>query len=141
MAFERPPSFVAACLAAAGGHTLASLLIGLVMVPLALATWSGIVFSGGASNAGFGLVLPWILVLAAQPFVAAWIARRGLDLFDAGKVTYARALGAMALGLVVTTVSSLVVPAEAALPVLGHAWTGALAAAVVLAAQPRTKQS
>jgi hypothetical protein len=44
VAFERPPSFVAACLAAAGGHVLASFLAGLVMVPLALATWSGIVF-------------------------------------------------------------------------------------------------
>jgi hypothetical protein len=133
VSFERPPSFVAACLAAAGGHVLASFLVGLVMVPLALATWSGIVLSGDRPTATLGVVLPWVLVLAAQPFVAAWIARRGLDLFDASAVTYARAFGAMALGLVVTTLSSLVVPAEAALPVLGHAWTGALAAAVVLA--------
>ena len=133
MAFERPPSFVAACLAAAGGHILASFLVGLVMVPLALAAWSGIVFSGDPSAASLGLVLPWVLVLAAQPFVAAWIARRGLDLCDAGNVTYARALGAMALGLVVTALAGFVVPVEAALPVLGHAWTGALAAALILA--------
>jgi hypothetical protein len=138
MAFERPPSFVAACLAAAGGHVLASFLVGLVVVPLALATWSGIVFSGDPSTASVRLVLPWLLVLAAQPFVTAWIAQRGLDLFDAGRVTYARALGAMALGLVVTTLSSLGIPAEAALPVLGHAWTGALAAAVILAAARRS---
>jgi hypothetical protein len=133
MAFERPPSFVAACLAAAGGHVLASFLVGLVMVPLVLAAWSGTVFSGHPSTVTLGLLLPWVLVLAAQPFVAAWIARRALDLFDAGNVMYARAFGAMALALVVTTLSGFVVPAEAALPLLGHAWTGALAAAVILA--------
>jgi hypothetical protein len=133
VAFERPPSFAAACLAAASGHVLASFLVGLLMVPLALAASSAIVFSGDPSRVGLRLVLPWVVVLAAQPFLAAWIARRGLDLFDAGAVTYARAFGAMALGLVVTTLSSLVVPAEAALPVLGHAWTGVLAAAAVLA--------
>ena len=137
VAYERPPSFLAACLAASGGHVLASLLVGVVLVPFALVTWSGLALSGDPSTIGFRILLPSLLVLAAQPFVAAWIAQQGLSLFDAGKVTYPRACGAMALGLVVTVLSAVVLPAEAAVPVLGYAWTGAAAAAVILAAQPK----
>jgi hypothetical protein len=131
-ASQRPPTFVAACLAAAGAHVLATLLVSLVMVPLTVVTWTAIVFSGDPSDATLRLVLPWLLVLALQPLAAAWIAQRGLDLFDAGSVTYARACSAMILGLVVTVSSAVALPAETALPVLGYAWTGALAAAVVL---------
>lgn len=133
--YERPPSFVAAFLAAAGGHVLASFCIGLVMVPLALGTWIGIVFSGDPSTVGFRLVLVWLLVLALQPLVAAWIAQQGLQVFDAGRVTYTRACCAMLLGLVVTAFSALALPSEAAFPVVGYAWVGALVAAVVLAGE------
>jgi hypothetical protein len=141
VAYEPPPGFVAACLAAAGAHLLASLLIGVVMVPLTLVTWTGIAFSGDASTASFRLLLPWLLALALQPFVAAWIAQRGLALFDAGRVTYWRACGAMVLGLFISAGSAFALPAEAALPVLGYAWTGALAAAVVLMGQPTPSAS
>jgi hypothetical protein len=134
---ERPPGFVAACLAASSAHVLAFILVGVVTVPLSLLTWSAVVLSAEPSGLDFGLLLPWLLVFALEPFLAAWIAQRGLALFDAGKVTYARAWSAMVLALVVTAVSALVLPAEAALPVLGYAWTGALAAAAILAAQPR----
>jgi hypothetical protein len=137
VADERPPTFIAACLAASGGHVLASLLVGVVMIPLTLVTWTGIVFSGDPSAASLRLLLPWLLVLAAQPLVAAWIAQRLLGLFDAGRVTYGRACCAMLLGFVATVFSAFVLPAEAALPVFGYAWTGALAAAVVLTGQPR----
>lgn len=135
VADERPPTFIAACLAASGGHVLASLMVGVVMIPLTLVTWTGIVFSGDPSAASLRLLLPWLLVLAAQPFVSAWIAQRLLGLFDAGRVTYARACCAMLLGFVVTVFSAVVLPGEAALPVFGYAWTGALAAAVVLTDQ------
>jgi hypothetical protein len=135
VAYERPPSFVAACLAAAGGHLAASFLVGLAMVPLALVTWTGVVFSGGPPTSGLRLLLPWLLVLAVQPFLGAWIAQHGLELFDAGSVTYARACAAMLLGVLVTAFAAVALPAEAGLPVLGHTWAGALAAAVVLAGQ------
>lgn len=135
-ASQRPPTFVAACLAAAGAHVLATLLVSLVMVPLTVVTWTAIVL-GDPSDATLRLVLPWLLILALQPLAAAWIAQRGLDLFDAGSVTYARACSAMLLGLVVTVSSAVALPAETALPVLGYAWTGALAAAVVLTGQSR----
>lgn len=128
---QRPPGFLAACLAAAGAHVLASLLIGLALVPLSLVTWTSLVFSGDPSGASLRLFLPWLLVLAAQPFVAAWIVRHGLELFDAGDVTYARACAAMLLGVLVTVLAAVSLPG-AALPVLGHAWAGALAAAAVL---------
>lgn len=138
LAYDRPPTFLAACLAASGGHVLASFLVGLVLVPFALVTWSGLALSGDSSTASFRILLPSLLVLAAQPLVAAWIAQQGLSLFEAGNVTYLRACGAMAVGLVVTILSASVLPAEAAFPVLGYAWTGAAAAAVILAAQPKT---
>jgi hypothetical protein len=136
VAYERPPSFLAACLAAAGGHVLASFLVGLVLVPFALVTWSGLALSGDRPTASLRILLPWLLVLAAHPLVAAWIAKQGLSILDAGTVTYARACGAMAVGLVVTALSAVTLPAEAAVPVLGYAWTGAAAAALILAAQP-----
>lgn len=132
VASQRPPGFVAACLAAAGGHVLASLLVGLAAVPLSVVTWTGLVFSSDPSDATLRLLLPWLLLLAAQPFVAAWIVRHGLELFDSGSVTYARACGAMLVGLVVTVLAAVALPAETAVPVLGHAWAGALAAAAVL---------
>jgi hypothetical protein len=37
--------------------------------------------------------------------------------------------------------SAFALPAAAALPVLGYAWTGAAAAAVILGAQPRASSS
>ena len=134
---ERPPGFLAAFLAASGAHVLALILVGVVAVPLALVTSSAIVLTPDPAG-GLRLLLPWLLVLAVEPFLAAWIAKGGLALFDAGTVTYARALGAMALALVLTAASAFVLPGEAALPVLGYAWTGALAAAGVLAGQPRS---
>jgi hypothetical protein len=97
--------------------------------------------AGDSSTAGSRLLLAFLIVLAAQPFVAAWVAQQGLALFDAGKVTYLRACGAMAVGLVVSTVSAFALPAAAALPVLGYAWTGAAAAAVILGAQPRASSA
>jgi hypothetical protein len=137
LAYERPPSFIAACLAASGGHILATLLLSLVLVPLALVTWTGMALSGDPSKVGARILLPWLLVLAAHPLVAALIAQQGLSLFGAGNVTYLRACGAMTLGLVVTALSAFVLPAEAAVPLLGYAWTGAAAAAMILAAQPK----
>jgi hypothetical protein len=129
---ERPPGFLAACLAAAGAHVLASLLVGLAMVPLSVVTWTGLAFSGDPSGATLRLLLPWLLLLAAQPFLAAWIVRQSLHLFDAGDVTYTRACAAMVVGLVVTVLAAVALPPEAAVPVLGHAWAGALAAAALL---------
>ena len=134
VAFQRPPGFVAACLAAAGGHVLSSLLVGLAMVPLSVVTWTSLVLSGDPSGATLRLLVPWLLLLATQPFVAAWIVRRGLELFDAGSVTYARSCGAMFLGVGVTVLAAVALPAEAAVPVLGYAWAGAPAAALVLSA-------
>jgi hypothetical protein len=131
--YKGPPSFLAACLAAAGGHVVASFVIGVVMVPLALATSSAVALAPSPSPPNLRLLLSWLIVLATQPFIAAWLAQRGLDLFDAGTVTYLRALGGMILLLVVTTGSALVLPAEAALPLLGYVWAGAPAAALVLA--------
>jgi hypothetical protein len=141
VAYERPPSFLAACLAAMGGHVLASFLVGLVLVPFALVTWSGLALSGDRPAASLRILLPWLLVLAAHPLIAALIAKQGLSLLDAGNVTYLRACGAMALGLVVTALSAFVLPAEAAIPVLGYAWTGAAAAALILAGQPNASSA
>jgi hypothetical protein len=140
-AHKWPPSFLAACLVAAGGHVLASLVLGLVLVPLSVVTWSGLALSADPETAGFRLLLPFLLVLAAQPFIAAWIARHLLSLFDAGKVTYWRACGAMVVGLVVSMLSAFVLPDAAAVPVLGYAWTGAGAAALILAAQPKASSA
>jgi hypothetical protein len=141
VAYERPPSFLAACLAAMGGHVLASFLVGLVLVPFALVTWSGLALSGDRPTASLRILLPWLLVLAAHPLVAAWIAKQGLSLLDAGDVSYARACGAMALGLVVTAFFAFVLPAEGAVPVLGYSWTGAAAAALILAGQPNASSA
>jgi hypothetical protein len=133
VAHERRPGFVAACVAAACANLAAWWLFGLIALPLALATSTAVAFSADRPADAFRIILPWLLLVAAQPFVAAWIAQSGLAFFDAGRVTYARACGAMLLGLVVTIGAAFTLPAEAAVPVVGDAWTGALAAAFVLA--------
>lgn len=140
-AYEAPPSFFAAFLAAAGGQVLASLLIGFALMPLSVVAWSGIALSGEPPTASLRLLLPLLLILAMHPFVAALIAQQGLALFDAGNITYLRACGAMAVGLVVSLLAAFALPAEAAVPVLGYGWTGAAAAAVVIAAQPSTSSA
>ena len=136
MSDERPPSFVAACLAAAGGHVLASTAVGIVAVPFALVAWTGVALNPDPSRAALRLVAIWLCLLAAQLILAAGIARFCLQLFDAGAVSYLRALGAMLAGLVVSFLSALALPSGAALPLLGYAWTGVLAAAVLLANRP-----
>ena len=130
---ERPPGFLAACLAAAGAHPRAALRRRLAQVARSGGARTGLVFSGDPSGATLRLLLPWLLLLAAQPFLAAWIVRQSLQLFDAGDVTYARACAAMVVGLVVTVLAAAALPAGAAVPVLGYAWAGALAAAALLA--------
>jgi hypothetical protein len=120
VAQERPPGFLAAFLAASGAHVLALILVGVAAVPLSLVGSTAIVLSPEPS-AGFRLLLPWIVLLAAEPFLAASIAKGGLSLFDAGRVTYVRALAAMILALVVTAAAARVLPGGAARTRLGRA--------------------
>ena len=87
VAHRRPPGFVAACVAAACANFAASWLFGLIALPLALATSTAVAFSGDRPTDAFRILVPWLLLVAAQPFVAAWIAQRGLAFFDAGRVT------------------------------------------------------
>lgn len=133
---ERPPSFAAACLAAAGGHVLATVVVGVVALPFALVASTGLALNPDPSRAAVRLVVVWLCLLAAQLLLAAGIARFCLQLFDAGAVSYLRAFAAMLAGLVVSLLSALVLPPGAALPVLGYAWTGVLAAALLLANRP-----
>jgi hypothetical protein len=136
LAYERQPGFVACYAVALVGHLLGSLLVALALIPVALVMSTGVALSAEPSRPTLGLLLPWLLALAAQPLVAAWIACSILALFDAGRVTYLRASGAMALALLGSFFFALVLPDEAALPLVGYAWTGAALAAVIMVAQP-----
>lgn len=128
----RPPSFVAACLAALGGSFLAWMLVGFLLAPFTLLAWTALALSPDPGAAWPRLAALWLGALAAQLLLAAGIVRFSLRLFDAGSVSYARACAAMLLGLATTAFSALALPASAALPLVGYAWTGALGAAIVL---------
>ena len=110
----------------------------MLAAPFALASWSAIAVGGGPDTGDAQrFLLVFVLLLAIQLLVTAWIAQQAASLLGDGAVRYGRALGALALGAVATFLAAATLGDGASLPLLGHSWVGLLLAAWVISSGPR----
>jgi hypothetical protein len=132
---------MASLVGAAAGFLGGALLTAVLAWPFALASWSALAV-GGASDDDFAarFLVVFVLLVALQLLVSAWIAQQAASLAGDGAVPYRRALGALVLGAVAALVAAGTLPAGAALPVLGHSWVGILLAAWVISSGPRSSE-
>ena len=128
-AHRRRPGFLAAALGAIVSSFLAWIVVALFALPLAIvaATGSAIGPAGTRDLAAlsFGALL---LVFVAQPLVAAGLLRALLSAAADGELSFGMAALAMFASIVITLLATAALPANAALPVLGYSWAGALSA-------------
>jgi hypothetical protein len=137
-----PPGFAASLVGAAAGFVGGALLTAVLAAPFALASASTLAI-GAAPDDDFArrLLIVFVLLLTLQLLVGAWIAQQAASLLGDGAVRFWRAVGALFIGGLATLVAALALPAEAALPVVGHSWVGILVAAWVISSGPRTVQA
>jgi hypothetical protein len=130
---------MASLVGAGAGFLGGAVLTAILAWPFALASWSTLAVGGGSDeDFALRLLVVFLLLVALQLLVSAWIAQQAASLLGDGVVRYRRALGALVLGAVATIVAAGTLPAGAALPVLGHSWVGILLAAWVISSGPRT---
>jgi len=134
----RAPSFLAASAAAGIAGVLAWIAVIVLSVPLFLTLATGSALSTAPdSRAALGaLTVAGLLFVVAAPLIAAGIAKALVAGFSGATVGYGRAVGAMFLSLAATVVATLVLPANAAIPIVGYGWIGAIAAGWLLS-RPR----
>ena len=133
---------MASLVGVAAGVLGGGLLTAILAWPFALASSSALAV-GGASDADFAarFLVVFVLLVALQLVVSAWIAQHAASLVGDGVVRYRRALGALFVGAVATLVAAGALPAGAALPVLGYSWVGILLAAWVISSGPRASEA
>jgi hypothetical protein len=128
-----PPGFGASLVGAAVGMLGGAFLVAIVAWPFAIVSWSALAVGGAPDgDTARRLVVVFLLFVALQLLVSAWIAQQAASLVGEGVVRYRRALGALALGGFATYVAAVTFPAGATLPVVGHSWVGILLAAWVI---------
>jgi hypothetical protein len=132
-----PPGFGASLAGAVAGFLGGAFLTAIVAWPFALASWSALAVGGSTEDFAQRFLLVFVLLIALQLLVSAWIAQQAASLVGDGAVRYRRALGALVLGVVATVVVGGVLPAGAALPVVGDTWVGIVLAAWVMSSGPR----
>lgn len=126
---RRSPGFLAAVLAAVVASFLAWIVVALIALPLTIvmATGAALGSSSGGSLAALS-VGALLLVLVAQPLVAAGLLRALLSAAADSELGFGIAALAMFAATVVSLMAAAALPPSAALPVLGYSWTGALTA-------------
>ena len=108
---------------------LAWIVVALLALPLAIVTATGSALSSPSGGSLAALSIGGlILILVAQPLVAAGLLRALLSAAADSDVGYGIAALAMFGSMVVGIFAANALPAGAALPVLGYSWAGALTA-------------
>jgi len=125
---RRSPGFLAAALGAVVSSFLAWIVVALLALPLAVAAATGSALSSPSTGNLAALSAGALLLLLAQPLVAAGLLRVLLAATAGAELGYGIAALAMFASLVVTVFAAGALPAGAAVPVLGYSWAGALAA-------------
>jgi hypothetical protein len=126
---HRRPGFLAAALGAIVSSFLAWIVVALLALPLAMvaATGSAIGPAGSRDLAALSIGA-LLLVLVAQPLVAAGLLRALLSAAADSELSFGTAALAMFAFIIVSLLAAAALPADAALPVLGYSWAGALTA-------------
>jgi hypothetical protein len=127
------PGFLMASAGAAVSSLLAWLIVAVIALPLAVATATGGVLSPGSGGIAV-LSASALLVLLAQPLVAAGLLKVWVSALSDAHVGFGFAALAMFTALVVDVAAAHALPGGAAIPLLGFSWVGALAAGSIVVA-------
>jgi hypothetical protein len=125
------PGFLMTTAGAAVSSVLAWFIVAVFALPLALATATGAALSPGSG--GIAVVsAAALLVLLAQPLVAAGLLKAWVSALSDAHVGFGLATLAMLAALVADVAAASALPAGAAIPVLGYAWVGAVTAGWII---------
>jgi len=128
---HRSPGLLSASAGAAVCSLLAWLLVGLLALPLAVATaTSGVLSSGGNGLAAISASA--LLLLLAQPLIAAGLLKVWVTSLSDYPIGFGTASLAMVVALVVDVAAAVVLPASLAFPLLGYSWAGAIVAGLIV---------
>ena len=111
---------------------LAWLIVAIVALPLALATATSAALTPDRS--GFAVLsVTALLVLLAQPLVAAGLLKAWLSAIADARIGFGIAAVAMLAALIVDVMAGAALPAQASVPLIGDSWIGAIAAGLIVA--------
>jgi hypothetical protein len=130
------PGFGASLLGVFAGFLGGGFLVAAVAWPFALISSTALTI-GPRENFAEGLILAFVLLLAFQLLVSAWIAQQATSIIGDGAVPYGRTFAAVGLGTLATLVAAALLPDSARFPLLGYAWVGVLLAAWFLSSGER----
>jgi hypothetical protein len=125
---RRSPTFLVAWLGAAMSSIVAWIVVGIVALPLLLATATSTAFGPTGAGSLAALSAAGLVVLLSQPLIAAGLLKVSVSALCQADLGFGRAAAAMAVCLIVTGAASISLPPTAAIPVLGYSWVGALVA-------------
>ena len=128
-----PPGFLLATAGAAVSSLLAWFVVAVIALPFAIAIETGTALSPGPGGMA-ALSASALLILIAQPLIAAGLLKLWLTALSDAHVGFGRAGLAMLAALVVNVAAANALPTAAAIPVLGLSWAGALAGGAVVVA-------
>jgi hypothetical protein len=129
---RRSPGFLTGVVAAGVASFLAWILVAILAIPLALAAATGSALGSPSGGSLAALSIAGLLLLLAQPLVAAGLLRVFVSAVADTRLGYGVAVLAMFASLIVTLIAAAALPAGAAAPALGFSWIGALAAGWVV---------
>jgi hypothetical protein len=110
---------------------LAWLVVGLLALPLAVATATGGALSAGAGGLA-ALSASALLLLLAQPLVAGGLLKVWVTALSDAQLGFGLASLAMMAALGVDVLAAGALPTSLAMPLLGYSWTGAIAAGLIV---------
>jgi hypothetical protein len=127
---QRTPGLLSASAGAAVCSLVAWLVVGLLALPLAVASATGAVLSSGGGLAAISASA--LLVLLAQPLLAGGLLKVWVTALSDAHLGFGLAAMAMLAALVVDVAAAAVLPASLAFPVFGYSWTGAVTCGLIV---------
>jgi hypothetical protein len=131
--FRSAPGFFAALGGALAGFIAGGVLAVLFLLPFALA--SSTAFAVGTADGYRGLerfILATFILALVQLFVTAWVTQHAASLLGDAPVRFRRALAGVFLGYLTNLLLGSAVAGVASLPIVGGAWIGLVAVALVI---------
>ena len=131
--FRSAPGFLAALGGALVGFVAGGILAVLFLWPFAVVSSTALAVGTVDGYRGLGrFVLAAFLLALVQLFVTAWVTQHAASLLGDAPVRFRRSLAAVFLGYLTNLFVGSAVAGVAALPIVGGAWAGLIAVALVL---------
>jgi hypothetical protein len=131
--FRSAPGFLAALGGALAGFVAGGILAALFLWPFAIASSTALAVGTADGYRGLGrLILAAFILALVQVFVTAWVTQHAASLLGDAPVRFRRALAAVFLGHLTNLFVGSAVAGVATLPIVGGAWIGLVAVALVI---------